>query len=172
MAHVKLALKDDLLAGDLPDQEVFASRLPSYFPTTLRERFAAEIRSHQLRREIVATMLVNDVVDTAGISFAYRVAEDVGVSSVDAVRSFVAVDAIFDVGQVGIRAAGVDGVSVAVTDRMTLDLRRLIDRAALVASTTARSRWRWAPRSTGSPTRWPRRHHRCRTGCAATTGRS
>ena len=132
MAHVKLALKDDLLAGDLPDQEVFASRLPSYFPTTLRERFATEIRSHQLRREIVATMLVNDVVDTAGISFAYRVAEDVGVSSVDAVRSFVAVDAIFGVGQVWqrIRAAGVDGVSVAVTDRMTLDLRRLIDRAA------------------------------------------
>ncbi|OKH64771.1 NAD-glutamate dehydrogenase [Mycobacterium sp. SWH-M1] len=132
MAHVKLALKDDLLAGDLPDQEVFASRLPSYFPTTLRERFATEIRSHQLRREIVATMLVNDVVDTAGISFAYRVAEDVGVSSVDAVRSFVAVDAIFGVGQVWrrIRAAGVDGVSVAVNDRMTLDLRRLIDRAA------------------------------------------
>ncbi|TRW88527.1 NAD-glutamate dehydrogenase [Mycolicibacterium sp. 018/SC-01/001] len=132
MAHVKLALKDDLLAGDLPDQEVIASRLPSYFPTTLRERFASEIRSHQLRREIVATMLVNDVVDTAGISFAYRVAEDVGVSSVDAVRSFVAVDAIFGVGRVwrDIRAAGVAGASVAVTDRMTLDLRRLIDRAA------------------------------------------
>ncbi|MCG7595990.1 NAD-glutamate dehydrogenase [Mycobacterium sp. PSTR-4-N] len=132
MAHVKLALKDDLLAGDLPDQEVFASRLPSYFPTTLRDRFATEIRSHQLRREIVTTMLVNDVVDTAGISFAYRVAEDVGVSAVDAVRSFVAVDAIFDVGEVWrrIRAAGVDGASVAVTDRMTLDLRRLIDRAA------------------------------------------
>ncbi len=132
MAHVKLALKDDLLAGDLPDQEVFASRLPSYFPSTLRDRFATAIRSHQLRREIVATMLVNDVVDTAGISFAYRVAEDVGVSSVDAVRSFVAVDAIFGVGQVWrrIRAAGVEGVSVAVTDRMTLDLRRLIDRAA------------------------------------------
>ncbi|MEW5810202.1 MAG: NAD-glutamate dehydrogenase [Actinomycetota bacterium] len=132
MAHVKLALKDDLLAGDLPDQEVFAARLPSYFPTTLRDRFATEIRSHQLRREIVATMIVNDVVDTAGISFAYRVAEDVGVTSVDAVRSFVAVDEIFGVGEVWrrIRAAGVDGVSVAITDRMTLDLRRLIDRAA------------------------------------------
>jgi glutamate dehydrogenase len=132
MAHVKLALKEDLLGGDLPDQEVFAARLPSYFPTTLRERFTGEIRSHQLRREIVTTMLINDVVDTAGISFAYRVAEDVGVSAVDAVRSYVAIDAIFGVGDVWrrIRAAGAQGVSVAVTDRMTLDLRRLIDRAA------------------------------------------
>src|SRR4029079_7625579 len=75
MAHVKLALKDGLLAGDLPDQEVFAARLPSYFPAALREQFGADIRSHQLRREIVATMLVNDLVDTAGISYAYRVTE-------------------------------------------------------------------------------------------------
>ncbi len=93
MAHVKLALKDDLLAGELPDQEVFAARLPSYFPATLREQFGTEIRSHQLRREIVATMLVNDLVDTAGISYAYRVTEDVGVAPIDAVRSFVAADA-------------------------------------------------------------------------------
>ncbi|MGB2921405.1 MAG: NAD-glutamate dehydrogenase [Mycobacterium sp.] len=132
MAHVKLALKDDLLSGDLPDQEVFAARLPSYFPSTLREQFSTEIRSHQLRREIVATMLVNDMVDTAGISYAYRVAEDVGVAPVDAMRSYVAADAIFGFGRVRdqIRDAYAAGVSVAVTDRMTLDLRRLTDRAA------------------------------------------
>ncbi|MGV0801424.1 NAD-glutamate dehydrogenase domain-containing protein, partial [Mycolicibacterium elephantis] len=46
MAHVKLALKDDVLASDLPDQEAFASRLPWYFPEKLRERFSEEIRGH------------------------------------------------------------------------------------------------------------------------------
>ena len=77
-------------------------------------------------------MLVNDLVDTAGISFAYRVTEDVGVAPIDAVRSFVAADAIFGFNRVWhqIRDAGAAGVSVAVTDRMTLELRRLIDRAA------------------------------------------
>ena len=131
MAHVKLALKDDLLASDLPDQEVFAARLPDYFPEQLRARFGPEIRSHQLRREIVTTMLVNDLVDTAGISYAFRITEDVGVGPVDAVRSYVATDEIFRVGEVWrqIRAAGDAGVPVTVTDRMTLDLRRLIDRA-------------------------------------------
>ena len=73
MAHVKLELKDHVLASDLPDQEVFASRLPRYFPTRLRDQFGTEIRSHQLRREIVTTMLVNDLVDTAGITYVYRV---------------------------------------------------------------------------------------------------
>ncbi|MDT5018045.1 MAG: glutamate dehydrogenase, partial [Mycobacterium sp.] len=50
------------------------------------------------------------------------------VGPVDAVRSYVAMDAIFGVGEVWrqIRAAE---VAVAVSDRMTLDLRRLIDRA-------------------------------------------
>jgi NAD-specific glutamate dehydrogenase len=76
MAHVKLALKEQVLASDLPDQEVFAARLPGYFPAPLREGFSAEIRAHQLRREIVTTMLVNKVVDTGGITFAYRVTED------------------------------------------------------------------------------------------------
>ena len=131
MAHVKLELKADLLASDLPDQEVFAARLPQYFPENLRSEFAGEIRTHQLRREIVTTMLVNDLVDTSGISYAYRITEDVGVGPVDAVRSYVATDAIFGIGEVWrrIRAAGDAGVPVAVTDRMTLDLRRLVDRA-------------------------------------------
>jgi glutamate dehydrogenase len=131
MAHVKLALKDELLSGELPDQEVFAARLPHYFPVQLRERFGPEIRTHQLRREIVTTMLVNNLVDISGITYAYRITEDVGVGPLDAVRSYAATDAIFRVGEVWmqIREAGAAGVPVAVTDRMTLDLRRLIDRA-------------------------------------------
>jgi glutamate dehydrogenase len=128
MAHVKLALKDDILATDLPDQEVFASRLPRYFPARMQELFGADIRSHQLRREIVTTMLVNDLVDTSGISYAFRIAEDVGVGPVDAVRTYVAIDAIFGVGDVWRRIRAAD-LPVHVSDRMTLDLRRLIDRA-------------------------------------------
>ncbi|CAN5529870.1 NAD-glutamate dehydrogenase [soil metagenome] len=132
MAHVKLSLKDEVLGSDLPDQDVFAARIPAYFPAPLRDNFGTEIRNHQLRREIVTTMLVNDLVDTSGISFAYRITEDVGVGPVDSVRAYAAVDAIFGVGEVWrrIRAASLEnGVPVHVSDRMTLDLRRLIDRA-------------------------------------------
>ena len=97
---MKLASRG-VLASDVPDREVFASRLPGYFPAQLRDHFAAEIRTHQLRREIVTTMLVNNVVDTGGITFAYRVTEDAGVGYVDAVRAFAASEAIFDIGRRG-----------------------------------------------------------------------
>jgi glutamate dehydrogenase len=128
MAYVKLGLKDELLETDLPDQEVFARKLPSYFPSQLRARCGSAIRSHQLRREIVTTMLVNDLVDTAGISYDYRISQDTGVSPVDAVRTYAATDAIFGIGPLwhSIRDAG---LPVAVSDQMTLDTRRLIDRA-------------------------------------------
>ena len=128
MAHVKLDLKARVLETDLPDQEVFAARLPRYFPIGLRDQFGTEIRSHQLRREIITTMLVNDIVDTAGISYVYRVMEDVGVGPVDAVRSFVATDAIFRIEEVWRWIRAVD-MPVNVSDRLTLDLRRQIDRA-------------------------------------------
>lgn len=39
MAHVKLGLKEEMLGTELPEQDVFASRIPLYFPTPLRERF-------------------------------------------------------------------------------------------------------------------------------------
>ncbi len=132
MAHVKLSLKDELLRTDLPDQEVFAARLPQYFPVELRDRFTSDIRSHQLRREIVTTMLVNDLVDTSGITYVYRMTEDTGVSPVDAMRSYVATDAIFGVSEIwkSIKQASNTGIPVVVTDRMTLDMRRVIDRAS------------------------------------------
>jgi glutamate dehydrogenase len=128
MAHVKLTLKDELLETDLPDQEVFASKLPRYFPSQLRERCGPAVRSHQLRREIVTTMLVNDLVDTAGISYDYRITQDTGVRPVDAVRTYAATDAIFGIAQLwhSIRDSG---LPVTVSDEMTLDTRRLIDRA-------------------------------------------
>ncbi|TAM64314.1 NAD-glutamate dehydrogenase [Mycobacterium sp.] len=128
MAHVKLGLKEEMLETELTEQDVFASRLPLYFPKPLRERFTPEIRTHQLRREIVTTMLINDLVDAAGISYAFRIAEDVGVGSVDAVRTYVATDAIFGVGEIWrrIRAAN---LPVPLSDRLTLDTRRLMDRA-------------------------------------------
>ncbi|WP_421844993.1 NAD-glutamate dehydrogenase [Mycobacterium sp.] len=128
MAHVKLALKEQVLATELPDQDVFASRLPQYFPTPLRDHFTPEIRTHQLRREIVTTMLINDVVDTAGISYAFRLGEDVGGTPIDAVRTYVATDAIFGVGHIWRRIRTAD-LPVALSDRLTLDTRRLIDRA-------------------------------------------
>ncbi|TQC48397.1 NAD-glutamate dehydrogenase [Rhodococcus sp. WS4] len=129
MAHVKLALKSDLLSGDLPDSPAFADALAGYFPLELRESFGDAIGDHPLRREIVATVLTNDVVDNGGITYAFRLGEEAGASSADAVRAFAVVSAVFDLPSLwnDIRDAGLDA---ALSDELTLFTRRLLDRAS------------------------------------------
>ncbi|MGW4480771.1 NAD-glutamate dehydrogenase [Rhodococcus triatomae] len=129
LAHVKLQLKDDLLASELPDSDTFATRLPHYFPRPLRDRYAAGIRGHRLRRQIVTTMLANETVDFGGATYAYRLAEDAGASGTDAIRAFTAATEIFDLRGLWSDIAGA-AVPVAVADDLVLESRRMLDRAS------------------------------------------
>ncbi|MGH3831932.1 MAG: NAD-glutamate dehydrogenase [Pseudonocardiaceae bacterium] len=131
MAHVKLGLTSEVLASGLPDAEVFRARLPEYFPAPVRERFAGAIREHPLRREIITTLLVNEVVDRGGLTYAYRLAEELAVSAADAVRAYSVAVEVFDLRAAWRATAGLSQpVPVSVADDMMLALRRLLDRAS------------------------------------------
>ncbi len=131
LAHVKLELKDELLASDLPDSQVFAGRLPEYFPVPLRERFASAIGEHPLRRQIITTLIANEVVDGGGISFVYRLMEEMNATATDAVRAYAVVTRVFDLPALWAEIDALDNVvSTDVADSMVLETRRLLDRAA------------------------------------------
>jgi glutamate dehydrogenase len=131
LAHVKLALKEEVLASELPDDPAFAGRLPGYFPTPLRGRYSDAIFAHPLRREIVTTMLVNDVVDGGGVSYAYRLLEELSASATDAVRAFTVTAGVFDLDGLWGQIRALDNVlPTAAQDALMLESRRLLDRAA------------------------------------------
>ncbi len=131
MAHVKLALTGEVLASGLPDAEVFRMRLPEYFPAVLRDRFAAAIGQHPLRREITTTLLVNEVVDRGGLTYAYQLAEELSASAADAVRAFAVVTAVFDLPATWQAIANLGtAVPTSVADAMLLALRGLLDLAS------------------------------------------
>ncbi|NKY89274.1 NAD-glutamate dehydrogenase [Nocardia veterana] len=129
LAHVKLSLKADLLDSDLPDSAFFAARLPKYFPAPLRSRFGAAIKRHRLRREIVTTMVVNEMVDLGGITYAHRLNEEIGASTTDVVRAFAATSQIFDLHSLWQRIRAAD-VPTAVKDELELETKRTLDRAS------------------------------------------
>jgi glutamate dehydrogenase len=97
IAYTKNADIDEVLDSDLPDEPTLAGDLLRYFPEAMRKRYPDAIRSHRLRREIIATMLVNEMVNLAGISFDHRMTEDSGASVSDVARAFVASREIFGV---------------------------------------------------------------------------
>ncbi|ONM46323.1 NAD-glutamate dehydrogenase domain-containing protein, partial [Nocardia donostiensis] len=129
LAHVKLGLKADLLDTDLPDSAYFGARLPDYFPTPIRDRFAGVIKKHRLRREIVTTMIVNEVVDYGGITYAHRLNEEIGATATDAVRAFTAATEIFGLHDIWARIRAADA-PMAVRDQLELETKRTLDRAS------------------------------------------
>ncbi|MEU7769049.1 NAD-glutamate dehydrogenase domain-containing protein, partial [Nocardia sp. NPDC049190] len=129
MAHVKLSLKADLLDSDLPDSQYFAARLPAYFPTPLRERFGTAIKKHRLHSEIVTTMVVNEMVDYGGITYAHRLTEEIGATATDAVRAFAAASGIFDLHSMWARIRECDAPT-PVRDLLELETKRTLDRAS------------------------------------------
>jgi glutamate dehydrogenase len=95
IAYTKNLDVQEVLASDLPESPVLEADLLGYFPTALRERFPDALRQHRLRREIVATGLVNNMVNLGGISFDHRMTEDSGASVPDVARAFLASRNIF-----------------------------------------------------------------------------
>lgn len=66
LAWTKIYLERLVAASALPDDPYLADRLTSYFPAPVRERFAADMARHPLRREIVTTVTVNRFVNSQG----------------------------------------------------------------------------------------------------------
>ncbi|GGU42294.1 glutamate dehydrogenase [Lentzea flava] len=131
LAFTKLTLKEELLASDIPTIDTFKNKLPDYFPTLLRERFGAAIPNHPLAKQIITTVVVNEVVDGGGISYAFRLAEEMSASATDAVRSYAVVTEVFDLPTIWREIQALDNVvATHVQDNMVLETRRLLDRAS------------------------------------------
>ena len=73
LAYSKISLYEELLScSDLKDDPYLSSTIASYFPSVLREDFNNEMQTHPLRWEIIATGLVNEIVNQVGSTFVYR----------------------------------------------------------------------------------------------------
>ena len=100
------------------------------FPHELFERFGAELSGHPLRREIIATVVANDMINLGGITFAFRAMEETSVSEAAVARAFVALREIFEFDKL---VAELNELPASFpTDlwcTVHLDMRRLLDRA-------------------------------------------
>lgn len=96
VAYSKISLFDAALSSDTPDDAFFRRDLLGNFPEPLIERYRDEFVAHRLRREIVATLLSNAVVNRMGLAFAHRLAEHHGCSRGAVLSAYAAAHEIFD----------------------------------------------------------------------------
>jgi glutamate dehydrogenase len=72
LGETKRYLFEAILPTNFPDSPEGASLLASYFPERLQKEYATHFAAHPLKREIVGTVAVNHIVNTAGIAFVAR----------------------------------------------------------------------------------------------------
>jgi glutamate dehydrogenase len=91
ICYAKVMLKEVLLQADLLSEPWLARSVNNAFPLELIERYSGAVAEHQLRHEIVATQLANDLVDRMGFSFFFRQMESTGASAGEVVRAYTQV---------------------------------------------------------------------------------
>ncbi|MEO5609438.1 MAG: NAD-glutamate dehydrogenase domain-containing protein, partial [Ornithinibacter sp.] len=130
VAYAKLALKEDILASGLPDDPYFEATLAEYFAPPIRERYAAELAEHPLRREIITNSVVNSMVNRGGITFAFRAQEEAGVTPEQVTRAFVVCREVFGLADFVHEVEALDNIVPTVAQTVLyLEFRRLVDRA-------------------------------------------
>ncbi len=131
MGYVKLTTYDEMLESDLPDSPYFEQDLVNYFPSRLRETYGDIVSGHRLAREIVCTLVTNEVVNRAGSTFIFRLQEETGASPADIARAFTVAREVFAQQSIWSQIESLDNaVDAKIQAEMLLEARKLVERAA------------------------------------------
>ncbi len=129
LAYSKIWLYDELLDSPLPDDPWVATALARYFPTALRERYAATMQRHPLKREIIATYVTNSMINRVGGTFVHGLLESTGAKPSEIVRAYLLNREIFGFVDLWMAIEALDNkVDDAVQSAMLIDTGRLINR--------------------------------------------
>lgn len=129
LAYSKRYLTDLLVQSDLPDDPHFETDLYDYFPQAVADRFPHEIAQHPLRRELISTIVANQMLNALGSTFYSKMRTLTGDSAARIVRAFRAARAITNAPQ---RWADIEALSGKVDPNTYRDLLRDVDRLVSV----------------------------------------
>ncbi|MBA3048573.1 NAD-glutamate dehydrogenase domain-containing protein, partial [Brevundimonas sp.] len=106
-AYSKLELFDDIVGSTAPDDPFFKQTLVRYFPAPLA-KFEADMQRHRLRREIVSTILSNEIVNMCGATFPERLRQSARCDTAAMVIAFEAARQIFRLDQAWDQVSALD----------------------------------------------------------------
>ena len=89
LSYAKIDLYNGLADSGQALEDFLAIDPQRYFPDVLRRRYADLLPGHRLSREILATLIANNIVNRMGPAFVQRVQQDTGADRVTIARSYV-----------------------------------------------------------------------------------
>jgi glutamate dehydrogenase len=132
LAYAKLVLYEDLMKSDLPDDSQLVDDLILYFPDDLRTRYRAAIARHKLRREIIATVVTNAMINRVRPTLAWQMCDETGKPPADIARAFTIMRESFDLRTIWAEIESLDNqLPASVQTDMLVSVAGLLERAIL-----------------------------------------
>ena len=88
LSYGKIWLYRALIHSNVPEDPYLSAELARYFPTPVQKRFAARLKRHRLRREIIATAITNSLINRMGPVFPVRAQDDTGADPAAIARAY------------------------------------------------------------------------------------
>ncbi|HVK86427.1 MAG TPA: NAD-glutamate dehydrogenase domain-containing protein [Kofleriaceae bacterium] len=145
VAHTKNDLYERVLTSRIPDLPLFQPFLFSYFPEVAALRFRDQVSKHHLRREIIATVVTNAIINQAGCTLLVQLMKESSAPLDELVVRYFIVDELL--GGRAFRAAihGKDYVVAAADQYSALLAFEEVHRNLLRWWNWNESTWRLAP---------------------------
>jgi glutamate dehydrogenase len=129
LAYAKLQLFDELNGSSVPDDPFYGETLKTYFPTDVRARFPKGMAMHRLKREIVATVLANDIINRGGPVIMHRLKEASASEAPALARAYTVALNVFSIDKLAHRINALDSkipaaVQVKMHGRLALHVQR------------------------------------------------
>ncbi len=141
LAYAKLDLYERILDSKMPDDAYFTPALIQYFPSKLQKTYKDYLTSHQLKREIISTIITNDLVNRMGVTFFYRIRENTSAKACDIARAYTIARDVFDISNIWEKIETQHKtLSKKAHVALQVSIRRFIERVTV-----------WLVRNSGSP---------------------
>ena len=88
LSYAKIDLYDGLIESGQSLEDFLVVDPLRYFPTVLRRRYFDYFAGHRLSRQILATLIANDLINRMGPSFVKRIQADTGADVVTVARAY------------------------------------------------------------------------------------
>ncbi len=95
ISYVKGDLKELLNCEEFTQDDHIAGEIFRVFPDRLTKKYRTELNNHQLRSEIVATQVANDMVNHMGIIFVERLSNSTGANSTSIALAYMIARDVF-----------------------------------------------------------------------------
>lgn len=131
LSYAKIDLYNGLESSDQALDDFLTTDPQRYFPPVLRRRYVELIPVHRLSRQILATLIANNIVNRMGPAFVKRMQVDTGADVVTIARAYVVAKEVCQASEIWSMIEALDNkIPATIQQSMMFDVSRILRHAS------------------------------------------